>query len=561
MPADMLGSFRLGRKVASDGMGAVHEGLDAQGQPVCIRLLPADALHASGEQRDRVRALALTAAGLQHPGIVELLDFGWEDDTAFVVTALVEGETLAQYLARVGRLPALQGLALALQLLSALTFAHQRGLVHSALHPQHVLMGRNGQLKIAGFGWVAAAASAARRPGVFDAPAYMAPEQILGRPADLRSDLYSAAVVAYELLAGSWPYQAHAAPQPPRALRRELPVALDAVFERAQAQSPQARYPNAGELAAALQAAFGTPVWERALVPARPSRAAEKPAPVEAAREVGPAAVVAPRGAPARASASVPASTPPTAPAPALGPARRRLVGATVAAVAAAAVLGAAFVGMERLRAPGETPERSATAEPVPGPVAVAPVPPPPPALPSVQAVSAAASLEPPSAPEKRAEREPPPLRAKTRVADARPREAVEPRPPKAVERPVAPSPPKAVERPVEPSPPKIVERPAEPALRETVEPAPEPRPRETVERPAPQRSAAAERPSRTTTAMAAPPAPSPQGECRQEFSMARELCLAYECASARYRHHPVCVRMHADAVVRHKLKELRNGP
>ena len=538
-----IGRYRLQRVVATEGSATVHEAVDTETQHrVAVRLLPMDA-SLSVEAREGMRTTALEAAGLQHPGIVELRDFGWEGDTAYVATDFVEGETLAQYLARAGRLPALQGLSLALQLLAALAAAHERGLVHSALNPQHVLMGRNGQLRIIGFGWVAAAASAGRRPGVFDAPAYMAPEQILGRPADCRADLYSAAVLAYELLTGSWPYQAHSAPRPPRALRRELPVALDAVFERAQAQNPQARHRNAAELAAALQAAFGMPVQERAVVPVRQRPVAVEPLP----------RVDVPLEPEAEDDTDEPA------------PVRRRRAGMALAAgLAAAVVLGAMFVGVESVRGPVASSERSAEPSPspsaAPAPVVAAPEPPPAlppvPAVPAVPAVAAAAPIEAPEKYEVQAKTEPahPPVAAKTRPAEPRTR--------KAVERTVARRAEAGVREIVVP---EAIEAPA----RETAaEPPAPPRPRETVERPAPQRTAAGERsererperPVRTTAVMAAPPSPSPLNVCRQGFSMARELCVAYECASAEYRHHPVCVRMHADAIVRHKLNQ-RNGP
>ncbi|TFZ00615.1 serine/threonine protein kinase [Ramlibacter henchirensis] len=491
----------------------------------------------STDRRERMRATAMQTAGVQHPGIVELHDFGWHGDGAYAVTAFVEGETLAQYLARAGRLPALQGLSLSVQLLAALAPAHERGLVHSALNPQHVLIGRNGQLKIAGFGWLGAAASASRRPGVFDVPAYMAPEQILGQPADCRADLYSAAVVAYELLTGSWPYQAHAAPRPARELRRELPAALDAVFERAQARNPEARHHNAAELAAALQTAFGMHVEERAVVPVRPQRAvqARAPAPPTAPKELGEPAAV-----------------------------RHRCAGAAlVAGLAAALVVGGMFVGVgvESMRAPlgapgqraAPAPAAAAATSPSPAPSPLAAAPAPPPDLPAAHAVPATASIEAPKAAQALANLRPvrgaAPVPATGRPAEPRPRKAVEP----PVERGVREI---VVAEPIEVPPRQAAAQPPPP-------PAPAPRPRETVERPAPQRTAATEPPepsSRATAAMAAPPSPSPLNVCRQDYSIARELCVAYECASSEYRHHPVCVRIHADAVVRHRLNQ-RNGP
>lgn len=606
MPGD-IGRYRLQRVVATEGASTVHDAVDTKtGQRVAVRRWPVDPALAA-DRRERMRASALQAAGLQHPGIIELHDFGWDEDGAYAVTAFVEGETLAQYLVRVGRLPAMQGLSLALQLLAALAAAHERGLVHSALNPRHVLVGRNGQLKIAGFGWLAA--SAGRRPGAFDVPAYMAPEQILGRPADCRADLYSAAVVAYELLTGSWPYQAHAAPRPARALRRDLPAALDAVFERAQARNPEARYRNAAELAAALQAAFGMPVKERAVVPMRHQPVAM--APPAAAKVAAPPGPRRPETRDRRAE-----------------PSRRTGVALTAGLAAAVlVVLGGVFVGagkpVERMHAalalpddpaapasavaaipaqaappspalsplatsPSPAPSASA-GSPVPPPAAAASEPPKPalaranptPSHGTAPAPATAspteASIEAPRPAEARAD--PKPSRG-TAPATARPAEAeIEPPSPAQARANPKPSRGTATAASAEPRPRLRVERPVEPDVRGIVvaqpieapppaaaaEPAPPPpsAPPATVERAAPQRAAGTEPPERSvraTVAMAAPPSPSPLDVCRQAFFMARELCVAYQCASSEYRHHPVCVRMHADAVVRHNLNR-RDGP
>lgn len=499
------GRYVLQRVVATDGAATVHEAVNTDtGTRVAVNRWPVHP-ELSADGRECMGATALQAKGLQHPGVVELHDFGWDGDSAYAVTAFVQGETLVQFLARSRPLPALQGLSLSLQLLAALAAAHERGLVHSALNPQHVLVGRDGQLKIAGFGWVAAAASAARRPGVFDVPAYMAPEQILGRPADCRADLYSAAVLAYELFTGSWPYQAHTAPRPARALRRELPAGLDAVFERAQARNPEARHRNAAELAAALQAAFGNPAEERAVVPVKP---------------------------PARAPVAV----------------RRRHAGlALVAGVAAAVLLGGIFMGwgVESTAPPVAALDQGAAPAPAPAPVVASPAPPA--AVPTVDAAPATVAIEAPKSAQPR--ESPKPVRATA----AAPAPAAQPRP----------RPRTAMERRVDPGlRESVVARQIEAPPREAA-PAPPPPavspPRDTVERPARQRTAATEPPqrgersSRATAAMAAPPSPSPLNVCRQESSMARDLCLAFQCASPRYREHPVCVRMFEQAAARHK--------
>jgi hypothetical protein len=189
----------------------------------------------------------------------------------------------------------------------------------------------------------------------------------------------------------------------------------------------------------------------------------------------------------------------------------------------------------------------------------LAATPAPPPALPAAHALPATASIEAPKPAQARAN--PTPVRGTAPVPATAQR--AEPRPRRPVERPVEPGVREiVVAEPIEAPPREVAAEPPPP-------PPPASRPRETVERPAPQRTTATEPPdrperpelsSRATAAMAAPPSPSPLNVCRQEFSMARELCVAYECASSEYRHHPVCVRMHADAIVRHKLNQ-RNGP
>jgi hypothetical protein len=252
-----LGPYRLLRTVSDGVRGTVHEGVHAKHpeQRVAIRTLSAASIGGATALK-RMRRGALAATGLQHPNIVGLHECGEHEGVAFVATEFVEGDTLAQHLARVGRLPALQGLALVAQLLCALAFTHRRRLVHGAIHPGNLLISRTGQLKIAGFGWAAVAAADARHPGPFHDPQYLAPEQRAGAPADHRSDLYGAARVAHEVLSGR-------APASPDADSLGLPDPLSLVFARALAHDPRERHASATDLLSALQAAVGAPMWER----------------------------------------------------------------------------------------------------------------------------------------------------------------------------------------------------------------------------------------------------------------------------------------------------------
>lgn len=188
---------------------------------------------------------------------------------AFVPLASIpsdSAEPLGEHLARAGRLPVLHGLALVVQMLSVLQSAHSRGQVHGALSLDSLLITHCGGIQ------VCEPAGPAREP----APS-TPPEQIAGAAADARSDIYSAAVVAYELLAGTSPFQGSGrrAAWPPRAARHDLPIAIEPVFRKALAQDPGLRFASAQEFSRALQEAIGTPLWNRA-VPA-PARSGHGP--------------------------------------------------------------------------------------------------------------------------------------------------------------------------------------------------------------------------------------------------------------------------------------------
>jgi len=198
---------------------------------------------------------------VQHPNLVAFHDCGFHGGRAFVATEFVEGETLSQYLARAGALPMLQGLALSVQLLSALECAHRANQVHSAIHPGNLLVTRCGQLKLDGTGWMSASTPEGQSSGAFNAPAYLAPEQASGRQADRRADVYAAARVARDLLSAAL------VPRP----------ALAAVFDRALASSPNARYQSAADFSCALQTAVGEPLWVRPPAQAQASVARSRP--------------------------------------------------------------------------------------------------------------------------------------------------------------------------------------------------------------------------------------------------------------------------------------------
>lgn len=402
-----------------------------------------------------------------------------------------DGETLAAYLARAGRLPPMQGLALIAQLLSALACAERHGRVHGAIDPAHLGVARNGQLEL-DIG--PPDTPGAARPDPIEAPHHLAPEVASGARPDGRSDLYSAAVVAYQLLTGGLPFAAPGAGvRPVQSLRRDLPAALDDVFRRALARHPQERYPGAAELWAALHGVLGSPVWDRQPVPARSTGTPRGGPPAPPA----PAVPIVPRD---------PGLAPPVP--------RRAAVALVVGWVAiafwTAGLLKHGHVpGAERDIATG--PAIQALASTQPGPPAVdaaaATLPPP------VAAVPTAAS----------------PVRSQDdgqRPSTRRP-QAPDPAP--------GPSGPAAADRPA-PDPPALARKsPHRPTPRTS------PRPRHD-----PPRVAASSSPAR---------------QCRSHEGFVREMCTVLHCATAEFREHPVCVRLHRDAQARLQLAESRGAP
>ena len=266
-----LSHYTLVEEVGAGGMGVVYRARDERlERDVAVKVLPAGSLDEVTRSRFRREAVALSR--LNHPHIGMIHDFGSEEGTDFLVMELVRGRTLRDRL-RDGALPVEEAVAIAIAVAEALEEAHEQGVIHRDLKPENVLLTTKGWVKVLDFG-LAALRSAPGATVVTETLTaanmltgtlpYMAPEQLLGKQADGRADLYALGVLLYELSTGRRPFEAevqaaligeilHKQAAAPSSRRAGIPLWVDGVVSRCLEKEPAGRFENAGALKAALK--------------------------------------------------------------------------------------------------------------------------------------------------------------------------------------------------------------------------------------------------------------------------------------------------------------------
>lgn len=266
-----LGRYRIDSELGRGSMGAVYQGRDPQiGRAVAIKTLAlgrefgADQLV---EARARFFRKAETAGRLQHPDIVTIFDAGETGELAWIAMELVRGENLETHTVPNRLLPVPQVLEVVARVAEALSYAHSQGVVHRDVKPSNVMVDLgSGLVKVMDFGVARLDDASRTRTGVvLGTPSFMSPEQMAGRRADGRSDLYSLGVMLYQLLTASLPFEGGSMaelmrrivnePAPDvRGLRPELPQALADVVALALEKRPEVRYADGKQLAQVLRA-------------------------------------------------------------------------------------------------------------------------------------------------------------------------------------------------------------------------------------------------------------------------------------------------------------------
>lgn len=270
LPPEFADQYDVWKVLGTGGFGVVYQARHRSlRRDVALKVLHSEAF-ADPDQRQRFLAEARITAALRHPRIVEVFDFGTAPSCSWIAYEFLSGHTLRKF-AQDGASPA-ELIAATVQVLEALDFAHQAGVIHRDVKPENVMADANvtadspGGFKLVDFGiarWSSRSATRTRTGIVLGTPAYMAPEYILGSDPGPGSDIYAVGVMLFELLAGQLPFDSdsptdvldqHVRKVPPRLADRGISVdpRVEAALARALAKTPQLRFGRALEMAEAL---------------------------------------------------------------------------------------------------------------------------------------------------------------------------------------------------------------------------------------------------------------------------------------------------------------------
>ena len=266
-----LGRYRLVKVLGQGAMGVVYEAVDTRlNRTVAIKTVLrshlADETTAT-EYATRFEREAQAAARLAHPNVVTVYDFGEHEDISYIVMEFVRGRELNHAFEAGEPFPLPEAIRIMRELLAALDYAHQQGIVHRDIKPANVMLDHAGHVKLTDFG-VARVVNANQdrtMPGTLvGTPSYMSPEQILGLAVGSRADIFAAGVILYQFLTGKRPFSGGGPfgvqrkivqddPEPPSQANPQLPAAFDLVIARALAKQPEDRYETAAIFAADLE--------------------------------------------------------------------------------------------------------------------------------------------------------------------------------------------------------------------------------------------------------------------------------------------------------------------
>jgi Tol biopolymer transport system component len=277
-----LGPYEILAPLGAGGMGEVYRARDARlKRDVALKVLPA-AFSADADRLRRFEQEAQSASALNHPNILAIHDIGTHEGAPYIVSELLEGETLRARLSG-GAFSPRKAIGHALQIAQGLAAAHEKGIVHRDLKPENIFVTADGRVKILDFGLAKLTQAEAPASGQTNLPTeapgtepgvvlgtlgYMSPEQVRGKPADARSDLFSFGAIFYEMLSGRRAFHGETAADTMSAIltkdppdlsetNRRIPEALERIVGHCLERSPEARFQSARDIAFDLEAIAG----------------------------------------------------------------------------------------------------------------------------------------------------------------------------------------------------------------------------------------------------------------------------------------------------------------
>lgn len=268
-PPSTLGRYKVLKELGRGSMGVVYLGKDPTIQRfVAIKTMRLDEIDDTDklqEVKARFFREAESTGRLSHPNIVTIFDAGEKDDLGYIAMEMLQGTTLNQWSRKPNLLPLEKVISILATVADAMDYAHQQGVIHRDIKPANIMLTTDGVVKIMDFGIAKMATSSKTQTNiVLGTPTYMSPEQIAGKKVDGRSDIFSLAVVMFELLTGRPPFTAdnvsallfaiaHTPHPSVKAIRQDLPPSVKPVLDRALQKDPALRYRRANEFAVELR--------------------------------------------------------------------------------------------------------------------------------------------------------------------------------------------------------------------------------------------------------------------------------------------------------------------
>ncbi len=261
LPRQKIGPYEIVEQIGAGGMGVVYRAHDPRlGREIAIKVLPTS-FSADPDRLQRFEQEARAAAALNHPNILAIFDIGASEGAPYIVSELLEGETLRERL-RSGALSPRKATDYALQIARGLAAAHEKGIVHRDLKPENLFITHDNRAKILDFG---PTLQVATDPGlVMGTVGYMSPEQVRGKPANQRSDLFAFGAILYEMLSGKRAFHGETPADTMSAILKEdppelsetgrsIPPALERIVNHCLEKSPAQRFQSASDVAFALE--------------------------------------------------------------------------------------------------------------------------------------------------------------------------------------------------------------------------------------------------------------------------------------------------------------------